>query len=42
MLHPLLVKIWETEAVLEDWKKDLMKLHKEGDHAPFDNWESAV
>ena len=39
MLHPLLVKIWETEAVPEDWKKGLLvKPPKKGDLSQCNNW----
>ena len=43
MLHPLLVKIWETEAVPEDWKKGLIvKLPKKGDLSQCNNWRKIV
>ncbi|KAL8596941.1 hypothetical protein ACOMHN_027887 [Nucella lapillus] len=43
MLHPLLVKIWETEAVPEDWKKGfLVKLPKKGDLSLCNNWRGIM
>ncbi|KAL8567075.1 hypothetical protein ACOMHN_027502 [Nucella lapillus] len=43
MLHPLLVKIWETEAVPKDWKKGfLVKLPKKGDLSLCNNWRGIM
>jgi hypothetical protein len=43
MLHPLLVKIWETEAVPEDWKKGfIVKLPKKGDLSECTNWRGIM
>ncbi|KAL8622673.1 hypothetical protein ACOMHN_009307 [Nucella lapillus] len=43
ILHPLLVKIWETEAVPEDWKKGfLVKLPKKGDLSLCNNWRGIM
>ena len=39
MLHPLLVKIWETETIPADWKKgSIVKLPKKGDLSSCSNW----
>ena len=43
MLHPLLVKIWETETVPEDWKKGLLvKPPKKGDLSQCNNWRGIM
>ena len=43
MLHPLLVKIWETETVPDDWRKGLLvKLPKKGDLSSCNNWRGIM
>ena len=43
MLHPLLLKIWETEKVPEEWKKGLLvKLPKKGDLSSCNNWRGIM
>ena len=43
MLHPLLVKIWETETVPEEWRKGmLVKLPKKGDLSSCNNWRGIM
>ena len=43
MLHPLLVKIWETETVPEEWRKGLLvKLPKKGDLSSCNNWRGIM
>ena len=45
ILHPLLVKIWETEAVPEDWKKLeglLVKLPKKGGVLLYNDWRGIM
>ena len=43
MLHPLLIKICETEQIPEEWKKGyLVKLPKKGDLSSCNNWRGIM
>ena len=43
MIHPLLMKIWETEQIPEEWKKGyLVKLPKKGDLSSCNNWRAIM
>ena len=43
MIHPLLMKIWETEQIPEEWKKGyLVKLPKKGDLSSCNNWQGIM
>ena len=43
MIHPLLMKIWESEQIPEEWKKGyLVKLPKKGDLSSCKNWRGIM
>ena len=43
MIHPLLMKIWESEQIPEEWKKGyLVKLPKKGDLSSCNNWRGIM
>ena len=43
MIHPLLMKIWESEQIPEEWKKGyLVKLPKKGDLSSYNNWQGIM
>ena len=43
MIHPLLMKIWETEQIPEEWKKGyLVKLPKKWDLSSCNNWRGIM
>ena len=43
MIHPLLMKIWESEQIPEEWRKGyLVKLPKKGDLSSCNNWRGIM
>ena len=43
MIHPLLMKIWESEQIPEEWKEGyLVKLLKKGDLSSCNNWRGIM
>jgi hypothetical protein len=41
MLHPVLIKVWESETLPEDWNTGcVIPLPKKGDLSVCDNWRS--